>query len=381
MFDIDIASAHENLYDHFEYFNQPDSAFRYLALAYSERSILTKRKLANLAAFQQTLLNRERVSSNLEKENLAIQNRYRTYFFLIILVVFIVIGAILLRGYRQKQKANLLLAEQKDEIQAALNRLKATQAQLIQSEKLASLGQLTAGIAHEIKNPLNFVNNFSEVNVELLDEIAEERSKKPEARDETLISEILQDVKDNMKKVLEHGSRANGIVTSMLQHSKGGTGKKEPTELNALIKEYVNLSFHGMRAGKNPVNVDIALDLDPAINEVSLIKEDFARVVIKLCNNACDAMRMKSLQGFQTLEGIGAYHPKLTVRTKTQKSPLGDLSLEISIDNNGPGIPDEIREKILQPFFTTKKGTDGTGLAQYYQRYCESAWRGIDGGE
>jgi signal transduction histidine kinase len=150
-----------------------------------------------------------------------------------------------------------------------------------------------------------------------------------------------------LKKIHEHGSRANGIVTSMLQHSRGGTGKKEPTDLNALVKEYVNLSFHGMRAGKNPINVEIILDLDPKIKEVSLIREDFTRVIINLCNNAFDAMRSVKTQ----------HAASLTVRTKKQ----GD-HITIEVEDNGPGIPDEIKDKILQPFFTTKKGTEGTGL-------------------
>jgi signal transduction histidine kinase len=171
----------------------------------------------------------------------------------------------------------------------------------------------------------------------------------------------LEDIKTNLKKIHEHGSRANGIVTSMLQHSRGGTGKKELTDLNALIKEYVNLSFHGMRAGKKPINVDIQLDLDPEIGEVSLIKEDFTRVVLNLCNNAFDAMRSKTNSEFipdsYRDHNSELYKPKLTVSTKTKK----DLIL-IEVEDNGPGIPEEIKDKILQPFFTTKKGTEGTGL-------------------
>ncbi|MCS4435252.1 ATP-binding protein [Aquiflexum gelatinilyticum] len=239
------------------------------------------------------------------------------------------------------------LEQAKAEVESAMSELKATQSQLVQQEKLASLGQLTAGIAHEIKNPLNFVNNFSEVSIELVDEAIEERSKSQEARDETLVDEILEDIKSNLKKVHEHGSRANSIVTSMLQHSRGGSGKKEPTDLNALIKEYVNLSFHGMRAGKNPINVDIILDLDPEVKEVSLIKEDFTRVIINLCNNAFDAMRTVT-----TLHAAS-----LRVRTKAEKD-----FIIIEVADNGPGIPEEIKDKILQPFFTTKKGTEGTGL-------------------
>jgi signal transduction histidine kinase len=181
--------------------------------------------------------------------------------------------------------------------------------------------------------------------------------------------EILEDIKGNLKKIHEHGSRANGIVTSMLQHSRGGSGKKEPTNLNALIKEYVNLSFHGMRAGKNPINVEIILDLDPDLGMVSLIKEDFTRVVINLCNNAFDAMRGKKYEvqslpageaGTKYQEAVHGdvnYLPKLRVSTQLENGRF-----RLLFEDNGPGIPDEIKDKILQPFFTTKKGTEGTGL-------------------
>jgi signal transduction histidine kinase len=256
------------------------------------------------------------------------------------------------------------VAHRTAELSHSLSELKATQSQLVQQEKLASLGQLTAGIAHEIKNPLNFVNNFSEVSMELIEEAQEERSKSQESRDETLVDKILVDIKSNLEKVHEHGTRANNIVTSMLQHSRGGSGKMEPTDLNALIKEYVNLSFHGMRAGKNPINVELAFELDPEIAEVPIIKEDFIRVIINLCNNAFDAMRGK------TLHGLEGYQP--TLKVGTSQLPPESLSREIgrgkggyfkiSIQDNGPGIPDEIKDKILQPFFTTKKGTEGTGL-------------------
>ncbi|WP_194973320.1 ATP-binding protein [Aquiflexum lacus] len=254
------------------------------------------------------------------------------------------------------------LEQAKAEVESAMSELKATQSQLVQQEKLASLGQLTAGIAHEIKNPLNFVNNFSEVSIEMIEEIKEERAKSQETRDETLVDDILEDIQSNLGKIYEHGSRANGIVTSMLQHSRGGSGKMEPTDLNALIKEYVNLSFHGMRAGKNPIDVDIQLDLDPDLGMVSLIKEDFTRVVINLCNNAFDAMRGKKyeVQSTKYQEGehsVVNYLPKLKVSTMLENGRV-----RLLLEDNGPGIPDEIKDKILQPFFTTKKGTEGTGL-------------------
>ncbi|MCR9015393.1 ATP-binding protein [Aquiflexum gelatinilyticum] len=285
----------------------------------------------------------------IEAANIAYQNQVQRLWIFSIsaaLISLLILAFILFRNNKLKKKANALLQEQKEKIQSTLEKLKSTQAQLIQQEKLASLGQLTAGIAHEIKNPLNFVNNFSEVSIEIIGETLEEMEKR-ETRDETIILENLEDIQSNLQKIHEHGSRANSIVTSMLQHSRGGSGEKEPTDLNALIKEYVNLSFHGMRAGKNPINVDVILNLDPEVKEVSLIKEDFTRVIINLFNNAFDAMRTVT-----TLHAAS-----LSVRTKKQ----GD-TITIEVADNGPGIPDDIKDKILQPFFTTKKGTEGTGL-------------------
>jgi len=309
-------------------------------------------------------------------------------------------------------------AEAYQKLQSALEDLRAVQEQLVQQEKLASLGQLTAGIAHEIKNPLNFVNNFSDLSLELVDEIREEilsekakvkserspleggseRSEQgddpdskpkvnpstsntplnPLSRGDFLLNilEILDDIEANLKTIHKHGTRADSIVKSMLQHSRGGDGKMEPTPLNPLIKEYVNLSFHGMRAGKDPISVDIDLQLDESIGEVPLIGEDFSRVILNLVNNAFDAMREKSEKAnvkrekeSSPLDGSGeaeqsrgvssneGYNPKLTVRTKSNSN-----TITIEIEDNGPGIPKDIKDKILQPFFTTKKGTAGTGL-------------------
>jgi signal transduction histidine kinase len=279
-------------------------------------------------------------------------------------------------------------------LQKSLADLEAAQDQLVQQEKLASLGQLTAGIAHEIKNPLNFVNNFSEVSVELIEEAREElrrvtddrgpgnekakagaeRQSRPlgvkselpspsgrgvggegeQGSNPSLILEILDDIEANLRKIHEHGSRADGIVKSMLMHSRGGDGKMEPTALNPIIKEYVNLAFHGMRAGKEPINVDIDLQLDESIGDVPLIAEDFSRVILNVCNNAFDAMRQKAKGKSEKAE---VFHPKLTVRTHQ-----AEKSITIEIEDNGPGIPDDIKDKIMQPFFTTKKGTQGTGL-------------------
>ena len=286
---------------------------------------------------------------------------YRTWWaYLIYLILFMVV----IRRIHVFQK-NRTIRKERDrmqqrelehakEIEKAYLDLKTTQAQLIQQEKLASLGQLTAGIAHEIKNPLNFVNNFSEVSREMMQEVREEIETVKAYRDRPLpadsldeISAILDDIESNLEKIHHHGTRADGIVTSMLQHSRGGSDKIEPTDLNALIKEYVNLAFHGMRAKKNPINVDIDLQLDPKIKTVDLIEEDFSRVILNLTNNAFDAMR----------ETAGQRPLKLTVRTKQKPN-----AIQIEVEDNGTGIPDAIKDKILQPFFTTKKGTEGTGL-------------------
>jgi len=254
------------------------------------------------------------------------------------------------------------LEKAKAGIEAALNELKETQTQLVQQEKLASLGQLTAGIAHEIKNPLNFVNNFSELSVELIDEARDEiKEINSKFNIQNLeLSDLLNDIETNLQTIHKHGSRADSIVKSMLQHSRGGDGKMEPAELNELIKEFVNLTFHGMRAGKDPINVGMEFDLDETIGKVPLIAEDFSRVIINLCNNAFDAMREKlsrDLQGLGDLGGLDDYKPKLTVRTKSENQ-----NVVVEIEDNGPGIPDEMKDKIMQPFFTTKKGTEGTGL-------------------
>lgn len=247
----------------------------------------------------------------------------------------------------QKRKA---IEESNAALTRSLEELRAAQEQLVQQEKLASLGQLTAGIAHEIKNPLNFVNNFSELSLELIDEVFEEMEQLEKNESTGLISEILNDVKTNLQKVHEHGTRADGIVKSMLMHSRGSSGKKVPVDLNSLVRENVNLTFHSMRANKNPINVTIDYDLGDNVGEASLITEDFSRVIVNLCSNAFDAMREKG----KHTEG---YKAMLRINTKRQKD-----TVTVKIQDNGPGIPEAIKDKILQPFFTTKKGTEGTGL-------------------
>ncbi len=251
------------------------------------------------------------------------------------------------------------------EVAEATSQLRSTMAQLIQQEKLASLGQLTAGIAHEIKNPLNFVNNFASVSTELVIEAKEEVDRLTSTFNiqPSTLNETLTDIETNLRKIHEHGTRADKIVKSMLLHSRGGSGKMEPTDVNALIREYANLAFHGMRAAKNPITVDIRYELDPTAGSIPLVAEDFSRVILNLCNNAFDALRDSATRDFK---GAMSDSPNSTFSLQPSTLILRTKrtidSVIIDVEDNGPGIPDDIKDKILQPFFTTKKGTDGTGL-------------------
>ncbi|MBQ0768510.1 MAG: tetratricopeptide repeat protein, partial [Bizionia sp.] len=258
--------------------------------------------------------------------------------------------AVLNKELANKQNA---LVESNAKLKQSLEDLKSMQSQLIQSEKLASLGQLAAGIAHEIKNPLNFVNNFSELNLELIDEINVEIEKLPPSSEKQEIISLLEDVIANQKKIHQHGTRADSIVKSMLLHSRGGNGIKEPTDINAMLKEYINLSFHAMRAGKKAINVSLDFHLDDTLKKPSVIMEDVSRVILNLSNNAFDAM-YERIKDKKTSEN---YNPKLTIRTYQDHQ-----NVFIEVEDNGNGIPQEFKDKILMPFFTTKRGTEGTGL-------------------
>lgn len=246
-------------------------------------------------------------------------------------------------------------AESFNQLNSALDTLRETQAQLIQSEKMASLGELTAGIAHEIQNPLNFVNNFAEVSVELVEEIKDSRLKTKDTRQKTeeeeMEEEILEDIKQNLEKIRHHGKRADSIVKGMLEHSRKQSGEKVPTDINALADEYLRLAYHGMRAKDKSFNADFKIDFDADIPKVGLVAQDMGRVLLNLVNNAFYAVNEKSKQ-----------HPdgfKPTVTVKTSKKPD---RVELMVLDNGSGIPEHIREKIFQPFFTTKPTGSGTGL-------------------
>jgi len=237
--------------------------------------------------------------------------------------------------------------KQAKEIEKAYTELKATQAQLIQSEKMASLGELTAGIAHEIQNPLNFVNNFSEVSSELVDEMNEELTKGnlDDAK------EIATDLKQNLEKITHHGKRAGEIVKGMLQHSRTSSGQKELTDINVLADEYLRLAFHGLRAKDKSFNSKMDTDFDPALPKIEVVPQDIGRVILNLITNAFYAVNEKAKQG------IAGYEPTVSVSTKKKENVI-----EISVKDNGNGIPEPIKEKIFQPFFTTKPAGQGTGL-------------------
>ena len=357
---IDLPTGYENLYQHFQHFEQTDSAYKYLQLANTERAVFSEKKINSLALFQQTLLKRQMKIKDLEKEKLEMQTKNEMYFLWAVLIAFLIIGSILYYSYRQKQKANVLLSFQKEEIQSALILLKSTQSQLIQSEKMASLGELTAGIAHEIQNPLNFVNNFSEVNKEMLEELKAERLKPQGERDEQLEDELISDVIDNEEKITHHGKRADAIVKGMLQHSRSSSGIKEPTDINKLADEYLRLAYHGLRAKDKAFNAELVTDFDKSVGLVNVVPQDIGRVILNLITNAFYAVNEKAKAD------IEGYQPTVTVSSKL--TPLlgraggGSQVVKIAISDNGNGIPKDIVDKIFQPFFTTKPTGQGTGL-------------------
>jgi len=240
---------------------------------------------------------------------------------------------------------------QAKEIEKAYHELKSTQAQLIQSEKMASLGELTAGIAHEIQNPLNFVNNFSEVNKELIEELKSEKSKMKTERDEKLEDELINNIAENEEKIIHHGKRADAIVKGMLQHSRTSSGQKEPTDINALADEYLRLAYHGLRAKDKSFNATMKTDFDESIGNINLIPQDIGRVVLNLINNAFYAVDEKKKSGVEN------YEPTVSVSTKRNNGMV-----EINVSDNGGGISQKVLDKIFQPFFTTKPTGQGTGL-------------------
>jgi len=277
----------------------------------------------------------------------AYQNKIKIYALLGGLIVLLIVAALFYRNSVNQKKSRILLQQQKNELEHSLNQLSTTQKQLVQSEKMASLGELTAGIAHEIQNPLNFVNNFSEVSAELVDEMKSEIKKGN--YDE--VYALVDDVKQNLEKINHHGQRAADIVKGMLQHSRSSNGVKEPTDINALADEYLRLAYHGLRAKDKSFNATMKTDFDVTIGNINIIPQDIGRVILNLITNAFYAVNEKSKQG------IADFEPTVSVSTKRVNSHV-----EINVADNGNGIPANILDKIFQPFFTTKPTGQGTGL-------------------
>jgi signal transduction histidine kinase len=311
-------------------------------------------------------LSEQELQQKIEQSKLQYKSRLNIYILLAGLLILLIVAVGLWRWNIYRKKSFALLQKQKQEtdtqkakVEQTLEELKTTQAQLIQSEKMASLGELTAGIAHEIQNPLNFVNNFSEVNDELIDELKEEADK----GNINEVKVIADDIKENEQKIIYHGKRADSIVKGMLQHSRASSGQKEPTDINKLTDEYLRLSYHGMRAKDKSFNAEYKTDFDETISKINVVPQDIGRVLLNLFNNAFYAVSQRKKSSDEN------YQPTIVVVTKRNNSPLepaptsrGVRGIEIRVADNGNGIPQNIVDKIFQPFFTTKPTGQGTGL-------------------
>ena len=329
-----------------------DSAYHYQQLTIRYNDTLFGAIKFN--QIQHVLSDEQQRQQKLLQEQQNQKNLYQLIVSIAALVFVLTVALLIWRNYVSQRKKNELLDVQKsqltiqrDELQTTLLQLKSTQTQLIQSEKMASLGELTAGIAHEIQNPLNFVNNFSEVNQEMLEELDEELNKGDIAEAKA----IAADIRHNEEKINHHGKRADAIVKGMLEHSRVSTGQKEPTDINALADEYLRLAYHGLRAKDKNFNAGLVTNFDEELPKVNIIPQDIGRVLLNLFNNAFYAVNQKK----KTL--AADYKPEVTVTTETAGGQV-----IIKVKDNGNGIPDAIKDKIMQPFFTTKPTGEGTGL-------------------
>jgi two-component system, NtrC family, sensor kinase len=331
-----LASLYEKAGDHLK------AKEVYKSFISLQDSITTDQSKYRTISFEteQQITDNEIAISKLESKNkLSAQSRNFTIGIAVLLLI--LAGSIYYR-FQSKKKANAVL-------ERTLTELKSTQSQLIQSEKMASLGELTAGIAHEIQNPLNFVNNFSEVNSELISELVDEVDKGNTGG----VKLIAADIRDNSYKINHHGKRADAIVKGMLQHSSSGSGKKEPTDINALADEYLRLAYHGLRAKDNSFNATMKTDFDPSIGNVNIVPQDIGRVILNLISNAFYAVNERLRQA----QPDNTYEPTVEVSTKKTGNKI-----EVMVKDNGNGIPAKVLDKIFQPFFTTKPTGQGTGL-------------------
>ena len=313
------------------------------ALFYQDKAIAMKDSLYGPTKFRQLqllMLDEQQRQQQAEQDQEQYKNQIKYIILFIVLGVFLLISFLLLRNNRLQKKAKV-------KVEVAYTELKETQKQLIQREKMASLGELTAGIAHEIQNPLNFVNNFSEVSTELVDEMNTELDK-GNTKD---AKQIALDLKQNLEKISHHGKRAGDIVKGMLQHSRSSTGVKEPTDINKLADEYLRLAYHGLRAKDKSFNATMKTDYDETIGNINIIPQDIGRVILNLITNAFYVVAEKAKQQ------PGGYDPTVIVSTKKMNDKI-----EVRVKDNGNGIPKKVVDKIFQPFFTTKPTGKGTGL-------------------
>ncbi len=342
----------EQLHKIYNQLGVTDSAYKYLSInVKAQNDLLGQDKIDQI---QQATIAEQQRGQKLQVEKEQLQSQIRLFGTAAVALILLIFMIFFYRNQRKTTKSNELLMRQSEEInkknselQASYENLKSTQTQLIQSEKMASLGELTAGIAHEIQNPLNFVNNFSEVSKELLDEMKSEldNGNIEDAK------EIADDVIQNLEKITHHGKRADAIVKGMLQHSRSSNGVKEPTDINALCDEYLRLSYHGLRAKDKSFNAAMKTDFDSSIGNINIIPQDIGRVILNLLTNAFYAVNEKKKSGLEN------YDPTVSITTKRE----GD-HIEITVQDNGNGIPQFALDKIFQPFFTTKPTGEGTGL-------------------
>ena len=333
------------LADYYKSKGNNDSAVKYQSLIIKINDSLFSSK--RVQEFQNIDFDEVQRQQQIEAAQTAERSKFRTYILLAGLAIFLFIAIIFYRNSLQRKNANIRLSRKKTELEAALANLKTTQTQLVQSEKMASLGEMTAGIAHEIQNPLNFVNNFSEINTELIEELSSELR----SGNQQEAAAIAKTIKENEEKINHHGKRADAIVKSMLQHSRASAGKKELTDINALADEYLRLAFHGLRARDKSFNAKFESDFDPSVGKIEIVPQDIGRVLLNLINNAFYAVTEKKKQQ------PANYEPTVTVKTKKDNN-----NIEIRVIDNGNGVPAKVLEKIFQPFFTTKPTGEGTGL-------------------
>ena len=346
--------AWSELVEIYSLLHRNDSTAKYQALIIAMKDSVFNSKQAQL--FHNIDFDEQQRRQEIETVRKTYKERAQKYGLLAGLIVFLSIAIILWRNNQNKQRAYSLLKRQKQEtdfqkskVEQALSDLKATQAQLIQSEKMASLGELTAGIAHEIENPLNFVNNFSEVNKELLFEMKDEIKKGNFKATESIADNVIE----NEEKINQHGKRADAIVKGMLQHSRANVGQKEPIDINSLCDEYLRLAYHGLRAKDKTFNSEMKTDLDNSIGRINVVRQDIGRVILNLLSNAFYAVNERE----RLQSPLDGYTPQVMVSTKklTEK-------IVIVVKDNGNGVPQNIVDKIFQPFFTTKPAGRGTGL-------------------